>query len=89
MSEPVIQAKADGSEVSQAPIVIDLGKVRGKRIKQLKQGEGPLVAEVEEVLRKLRQQADGELVGKQLLPVVLLYQKKRKKISKGFLNPFN
>jgi hypothetical protein len=40
---------------TQAPIVIDLGKVKRKRIKQLKRGEGALLDDVQEALFRVRE----------------------------------
>jgi hypothetical protein len=80
--------KDETAEASCSPTVIDLGKVRPKRIKQLRQGQGPLVQKVDEALREVRQRLPGELAGKQLVPVVLVYRKKRKKSGRRtLLNP--
>jgi len=61
-----------------APIVVDLGGRRRKEIKELKRGEGPLVAEVGDVVEQVRAALD-DLNGTTLVPVVLVYKKKRKR----------
>lgn len=61
------------------PIVIDLGKVKRKQVKRLKRGEGPLVEEVQQVVAGVRERLGAEAEGKELLPVVVLYQRKRKR----------
>lgn len=61
------------------PIVIDLGTVKRKRIKRLKRGEGPLVEEVEQVVAGVRERLGAEAEGKELVPVVVLYRRKRKR----------
>lgn len=63
----------------QPPIVIDLGKVKRKKVKALKKAEGPLLEEVEAVLDELNANGTRELEGKTLVPVVVLYEKKPKK----------
>lgn len=52
------------------PIVIDAGKQRSKRIKQLKRGDGALAAEVARVVASH---------GPNAVPVVVLYEQKPKK----------
>jgi hypothetical protein len=69
------------------PIVVDLGKVRKKRIRELKKGRGKLVADVEQVMEEVRDSLGESAHGKQLVPVVILFQKKARK-KKGSLLPF-
>jgi hypothetical protein len=63
------------------PIVIDVGKVRPKRIKDLKRGQGKLVLEVAEAVEQIRRGLGPEAAGKQLVPVVLVYRRRRAKRS--------
>lgn len=65
------------------PIVLDLGKVKRKQIKKLKRGTGPLLGEVHEAIAGVHQELAAEAEGKELVPVVLLYERKRKK-QKGW-----
>lgn len=70
------------------PIIIDLGKKKRKRIKNLKKGRGQLLDEVAEVLQEVRTSLGEEGAGKQLVPVVMVYrQKRRKRKYEGFF-PF-
>lgn len=62
-----------------APIVIDLGKVKRKQVKRLKRGEGPLLEEVQQVVAGVRESLGDEAEGKELLPVVVLYRRRRKR----------
>jgi hypothetical protein len=55
------------------PIIIDLGKQKRARIKQLKQGHGPLLNQV-----RAAGQLDGAN-GDSVIPVVILYEKKKRK----------
>ena len=66
------------------PVLIDLGKKRRKQIKQMKRGKGPLVAEVAEVIEQVRAELAADLSGKIVLPVVLIYERKRSRSFSGF-----
>ena len=59
-----------------SPIVIDLGKAKRKRIKQLERGEGPLAEEVRQAVEQVGAGLGAEADGKVLVPVVLLYRRK-------------
>ena len=63
------------------PVVIDAGKVRQKRIKDLKRGQGKLVLEVAEAVEQIRRGLGPEAEGKQIVPVVLVYRRRRSKRS--------
>lgn len=72
------------------PIVIDLGKEKKKRIKNLKRGRGKLMAEVASVIEEVRASMGAEAGGQQLVPVILIYKQKRKgkKNGRSLLFPF-
>ena len=61
------------------PIIVDLGKQRPKRIKGLKRGEGKLMNEVADVLEEVVVNLGDEIDGKTLVPVILVYEKKKKR----------
>jgi hypothetical protein len=68
------------SEVT-APIVVDLGRRRAKQIKKLRQGKGPLISEINDVIAQVRSALAADLDGKTLVPLVVVYkQKKRKRV---------
>lgn len=58
-----------------APIVVDLGKKRGKQIKQLREGRGKLMNEVNGLLDELR--ADGS-ISASAQPVIIVVRRKKK-----------
>lgn len=69
------------SDKEATPIIIDVGKVKSKRVKQLKRGSGPLA---DEVLAAIQQSH-----GPNAVPVVVLYQERPKRKSKKLgLVPF-
>jgi hypothetical protein len=68
------------------PVVIDAGKVRQKRIKELKRGQGKLAIEVAEAVEHVRRGLGAEAAGKQIVPVVVVYRRRRSKRSTGSLS---
>jgi hypothetical protein len=70
------------------PIVIDLGKRKRKRIKELKEGRGPLVADVNATMAETVRQMGGTAGGKQFVPVVVVFERKPKKLRAPFPFPF-
>jgi hypothetical protein len=77
---------AEKADVVSPPIVIDLGKQKRKRIKQLKKGRGRLVDRVNEVVAQVRSQLGAEAQGKELVPVAVIFRRDQKR-SKGMF-PF-
>ena len=72
-----------------APVVVDLGRRRGKQIKQLKRGEGPLVREVDDVIAQVRAGLAADLDGKTLVPLVVVYKQKKKRARPAPTGPFS
>ena len=56
------------------PIIIDAGKQKRRRIKQLKVGEGPLADEVKATVAHVR----GAAATTQMIPVVVIYERRPK-----------
>jgi hypothetical protein len=70
------------------PVVVDLGTEKSKTLRALKNGEGPLLADVARVVDEVRARSP-ELAGKEVVPVVIIYRKKPSRKSRGMmLNPF-
>lgn len=65
-----------------SPIIVDLGKKRRKTVRSLKRGGGKLLTEVNQAVDEIRTQLGSESEGKELVPVVLIYQRKQKKRKK-------
>jgi uncharacterized protein DUF6200 len=61
---------------TKAPIIVDLGKHGRKAIKNLRQGQGKLMAEVSKCIQEL--QAAGT-VSRSTQPVVIIVREKRRK----------
>ena len=67
------------------PILVDLGKVKRKVVRQFREGRGPLVEEVHQILAETRKTPGAEAATKELVPIVLVYEKKRKRRKAGKL----
>jgi hypothetical protein len=72
---------ADNSDADvnrNPPIVIDLGKQKKKRIKQLKRGRGRLVERVNEAVAQVRSALGAEAQGKEFVPVAVIVRRGQK-----------
>lgn len=65
------------------PIILDLGKTSRKSIRQLGEGSGKLVADVQDAVAQVTASLGDQANGKQLVPMILVYQKKRRKNKNG------
>jgi hypothetical protein len=68
------------------PIIINMGKQKRKRIKNLMKGRGRLWFEVEGVTEEVSTMLENELEGKTIVPLVLVYRRvpKRKRLRGMF-----
>ena len=70
--------------VVNAPIVLDVGRASRRNIRQLSSGGGRLNNDVQDALSDVTASLGEEAEGKQLVPVILVYRKKRRrKRSRG------
>ena len=72
---------ADNSDTDanrNPPIVIDLGKQKKKRIKQLKRGRGRLVDRVNEAVAQVRSALGTEAQGKEFVPIAVIVRRGQK-----------
>jgi hypothetical protein len=74
--------------VLNAPVVLDLGKTKRKNVKNLKQGRGKLLADIEDAMKEVSTSLGDQADGKQLIPVVLIYRKKSRRRGRGGFFPF-
>ena len=65
---------------STPPVVLDLGKQRRKRIKELRRGEGRLMDEINASIEELR---TAGALGPNAQPVVVVVRQKRRKTRAG------
>lgn len=69
-------------EQKNAPILIDLGKQKRGRVKDLRKGRGRLMDDLDQALSDLK--ADGT-IGDSVQPVIVIVERKSKKGWKGML----
>jgi cellobiose-specific phosphotransferase system component IIA len=62
-----------------SPIIVNAGKKRRKVIKSLKRGRGKLMNEVSQVIEEARSGLSGDTEAKEIVPIVVIYQKKSKR----------
>ena len=75
----VTDSKEKQVEVAPA-VVIDLGKKKRKKVRQLRKGKGPLLGEVDEAIAELR--ADGT-INEGVVPVIVVVRQKEKNPISG------
>ena len=63
------------TEMTQ-PIIVDLGKQKASRLKDLKAGEGELWDEVLDVIEEVKEMVGADAADKVVLPIILIYEKK-------------
>ena len=71
-------AEETTTEMAQ-PIIIDLGKQKSSRLKDLKKGKGKLWDEVLSVVDEAKEMLGNEADEKVLVPIILIYEKKSKR----------
>ncbi len=68
--------KAETAAESAAPVIIDLGKQKKKRVKRLRKGEGRLMRDIAMAMEELK---DEGVVTGGAQPVIVVVREKRKK----------
>ena len=82
LATPNDETEAATETETITPVVVDMGKVKRKHVKRLKHGTGRLADEVLDVIDEVVDEFGDDLDGATLVPIVIIYEKKRKK-SKG------
>ena len=69
---------------AKQPVIVDLGSISRKDLKRLRRGEGVAMDEVRQVVQSVKATGAADA------PLVVLYRKKRKKVSSsgGMRLPF-
>jgi hypothetical protein len=71
--------KSDATIAAGAPLVVDFGKHGRKRVKQLRDGRGPLMVEVARCIEEL--QTAGTIAATAQPVVLIVRQKPRKRLG--------
>jgi hypothetical protein len=72
---------------AETPVVIDLGKTGRKQLKALKKGAGKLKEEVVDATEGIKSRLGAQAEGKEFLPIVIIYKRKRRAVKKGLKLP--
>jgi len=72
------ESQAENSRSGVPLHIVDLGKAKRKKIKQLKQGCGPLIDDVAEALAEVEAKLGSDATGKVLVPIVVVVERKSK-----------
>jgi Family of unknown function (DUF6200) len=88
--QPSMDAKDPDLAEVNPPLIVNMGKQRRKRVKDLKRGRGRLVQTVQEVIEEVREELGADAKDKVLIPVVVLFERKQRKRKrrKGGFFPF-
>jgi hypothetical protein len=69
--------------IMNAPIILDIGKARKKNIRDMKRGQGKIMADIQDAMAEVTLSLGDQADEKQLVPVVLLYRKKSRRRKRG------
>ena len=69
----------EGPMTSPTPLIISLGKLKRKKARKLKKAGEPLPGKIQEAIDEAVEKLGAEAVGKTILSVVVLFEKKLKK----------
>ena len=75
--------------VLNAPIIMEVGKAKKKDIRDVKRGQGKIMGDLQDAMAEVTSSLGDQADGKQMVPVVLVYKKKRKRSKRrgGFRLP--
>ncbi len=69
--------------IVNAPIILDAGKTSRKNIREVRQGRGKIMDDVQDAVSEVTASLGDQADGKQLIPVILVYSKKRRRSGGG------
>ena len=78
MAVTATETKSTAASTQPTPVVLDLGKHRRKRVKELRRGEGKLMADIIDAIEELR--IAGTLSAS-AQPVVIVVEQKRPRVK--------
>jgi hypothetical protein len=74
--------------IVNAPLILDLGRTTRKNVRELRRGRGKLLGDIHDAIEEATTSLGDQADGKQLIPVVLIYQRKKKRSGRGAFLPF-
>jgi hypothetical protein len=82
--EPRSPRRKSSEPEVMAPIIVSLGKKKKKQIRRLKRGKGRSMDEVLDVIDQVQANLGDQAEGKILVPVVVIYRQKQKRLRGWF-----
>ena len=75
--------------ILNAPIIMDIGKVKKRDIRDVERGQGKIMGDLQDAMTEVTTSLGEQADGKQFVPVVLVYRRKRRRArrKKGRLFP--
>ncbi|MFO0728221.1 MAG: hypothetical protein U1E65_30850 [Myxococcota bacterium] len=80
---PPDQREDDDESPGQPSVTVSLGKAKKKDVRALREGRGKLVLETQQAIAQVREGLGAEYADYEILPVVVIYKRKEKKLSFG------
>lgn len=84
---PTEEPEAEHVEVV-TPVVVEMGKLSRKQLRAFKNGEGPLMNDVLDVLEEVAVGMGEEAESRTFVPVVMVFEKRPKKKKRTIVLPF-
>jgi hypothetical protein len=69
--------------VLNAPIIMEIGKAKKKDIRDVGRGQGKIMGDLQDAMAEVTASLGEQADGKQFVPVVLVYRKKRRSKRRG------
>lgn len=69
--------------VVNPPIIMEIGKTKKRDIRNVKNGQGKIMGDLQDAMAEVTSQLGDQAEGKQFVPVVLVYRKKRRRGRRG------
>ena len=71
--------------ILNAPVILELGKASRKAVRQLREGRGKMLDDVQDAMKEVTASLGEQAEGKHLIPVVLVYRQRRRRKTGGLL----
>jgi len=65
------------------PIILDIGKTKKRNIRDAARGQGKIMTDVQDAMAEVTSSLGEQVDGKQLVPVILIYRKKKRARRRG------
>jgi hypothetical protein len=81
---PIPSPPAEAAPLA-TPVIVDMGKKKRKAMRRLRKGRAKAMSEVMEIVEEVREQLGDQADGTTIVPVVVIYGRKRQRRRRGWL----